>query len=381
MFFEDNTFEIMELENDILYESIHLDILKFSIMEDVYTENEDGFLNKIKNFIDNIIEKIKKFFINAKEAITNFFTRKKVDDKLEEIKEAIKENPELAKEQVTIPDHSGLDKLYKDTINVLKDNSEATTKAMERYKKERDAFIKGTVVLATTTVGLGTALGIITDLKDNKIHELEMQRNKAKSICDKRKTEIKNLENTIDKLRTDISDKSKEITEKNRIIRDQESEINIANTNSPIKRATFKVKKTINQVNDKKDDLTKSINDKKDNAVAVASVAHDAIQSSISTITGTFNAIANYKKSPMKSIRGAINKIGDTANDVVSGKAFRNAKDQQIQSREVMIETYGKKINQLNEILSKGVFKKHPKEYYEDELVRYTKKKEKLEKR
>jgi hypothetical protein len=153
----------------------------------------------------------------------------------------------------------------------------------------------------------------------------------------------------------------------------------MANTNSPIKRATFKVKKTINQVNDKKDDLTKSINDKKDNAVAVATVAHDAIQSSISTITGTFNAIANHKKSPMKSIHGAINKISNTANDVVSGKAFRNAKDQQIQSREVMIETYGKKINQLNEILSKGVFKKHPKKYYEDVLVRYTKEKEKLE--
>ena len=38
MFFEDNTFKIMTLENDILYESIHLDILKYSIMEDVYIE-------------------------------------------------------------------------------------------------------------------------------------------------------------------------------------------------------------------------------------------------------------------------------------------------------------------------------------------------------
>ena len=48
MFLEDNTFEIMTLENDILYESIHLDILKYSIMEDVYIENGESTKKKNK---------------------------------------------------------------------------------------------------------------------------------------------------------------------------------------------------------------------------------------------------------------------------------------------------------------------------------------------
>lgn len=149
-------------------------------MEDIYIESDDSFFDKVKKFIRDIIEKIKKFFSNAKDAITNFFTRKNIDDKIDEIKEAIKENPELAKEQVTIPDHSELDKLYKDTIDVLKDNSEATTKAMERYKKERDGLVKGTAILAATTVTLGAAVGIITHLKNNKIHDLEIAQKKQK---------------------------------------------------------------------------------------------------------------------------------------------------------------------------------------------------------
>lgn len=46
MFLGDNTFEIMTLENDILYESIHIDILKSSIMEDIYIENGESTKKK-----------------------------------------------------------------------------------------------------------------------------------------------------------------------------------------------------------------------------------------------------------------------------------------------------------------------------------------------
>ena len=69
MFLEDNTFEIMELENDILYESIHLDILKYSIMEDVYIEQGESS-SKFKTFVNNIIEKIKEHKPNKRR--TNF---------------------------------------------------------------------------------------------------------------------------------------------------------------------------------------------------------------------------------------------------------------------------------------------------------------------
>ena len=98
MFLEDSTFEIMTLENDILYESIHLDILKYSIMEDVYIEQGESS-SKFKTFVNNIIEKIKKFFINAKEAIINFFTKKAVNDKLDGIVQSIKKILNLVKDK------------------------------------------------------------------------------------------------------------------------------------------------------------------------------------------------------------------------------------------------------------------------------------------
>ena len=60
MFLEDSTFEIMELENDILYESIHLYILKSSIMEDIYIENYDSFFIELKNSLGVSLKKCRK---------------------------------------------------------------------------------------------------------------------------------------------------------------------------------------------------------------------------------------------------------------------------------------------------------------------------------
>ena len=160
MFLEDSTFEIMTLENDILYESIHLDILKYSIMEDVYIEQGESS-SKFKTFVNNIIEKIKKFFINAKEAIINFFTKKAVNDKLDDIEQSIKENPELGKRKVKIPDYKELDKLYEKTISDLEHRVEDSEKIMEKYKKERKRILIGA---GLTTVSLATAIGIVKNI-------------------------------------------------------------------------------------------------------------------------------------------------------------------------------------------------------------------------
>ena len=182
MFFEDNTFEIMTLENDILYESIHLDILKYSIMEDVYIEQGESS-SKFKTFVNNIIEKIKKFFINAKEAIINFFTKKAVNDKLDDIEQSIKENPELGKRKVKIPDYKELDKLYEKTISDLEHRVEDSEKIMEKYKKERKRILIGA---GLTTVSLATAIGIVknigkkTEEKLNKKIEDDMTNAKCK---------------------------------------------------------------------------------------------------------------------------------------------------------------------------------------------------------
>ena len=182
MFFEDNTFEIMTLENDILYESIHLDILKYSIMEDVYIEQGESS-SKFKTFVNNIIEKIKKFFINAKEAIINFFTKKAVNDKLDDIEQSIKENPELGKRKVKIPDYKELDKLYEKTISDLEHRVEDSEKIMEKYKKERKRILIGA---GLTTVSLATAIGIVknigkkTEEKLNKKIEDDITNTKCK---------------------------------------------------------------------------------------------------------------------------------------------------------------------------------------------------------
>lgn len=50
----------MTLENDILYESTHLDILKSSIMEDIYIENDDSFLIKLKKLLEISLKKCRK---------------------------------------------------------------------------------------------------------------------------------------------------------------------------------------------------------------------------------------------------------------------------------------------------------------------------------
>ena len=162
MFLEDNTFEIMTLENDILYESNHLDILKSSIMEDIYTENGNSAFDRFKKFIDSVVEKIKKFFINAKKVIINFFTKKAVNDKLNDIVQSIKENPELGKREVKIPDYKELDKLYEKTISDLEHRVEDSEKIMEKYKKERKRILIGAAGL--TTVSLATAIGIVKNI-------------------------------------------------------------------------------------------------------------------------------------------------------------------------------------------------------------------------
>ena len=160
MFLEDSTFEIMTLENDILYETIHLDILKSSIMEDIYIEQGESS-SKFKTFVNNIIEKIKTFFSNAKKAIINFFTKKAVNDKLDDIEQSIKENPELGKRKVKIPDYKELYKLYEKTISDLEHRVEDSEKIMEKYKKERKRILIGA---GLTTVSLATAIGIVKNI-------------------------------------------------------------------------------------------------------------------------------------------------------------------------------------------------------------------------
>ena len=60
MFFEDNTFEILSLEHDIFYENIRLDSLKYSIMEDIYTENENSAFDLLAMLLKKLNLSLKK---------------------------------------------------------------------------------------------------------------------------------------------------------------------------------------------------------------------------------------------------------------------------------------------------------------------------------
>ena len=77
------------------------------------------------------------------------------------IEQSIKENPELGKRKVKVPDYKELDKLYEKTISDLEHRVEDSEKIMEKYKKERKRILIGA---GLTTVSLATAIGIVKNI-------------------------------------------------------------------------------------------------------------------------------------------------------------------------------------------------------------------------
>lgn len=225
MFFEDNTFEILSLEHDIFYENIHLDSLKYSIMEDIYTENGNSAFDRFKKFIGSVVEKIKSFFKKVKDAISNFFTHKNINDKLNDLEKDIKENPELGKQKVKVHDYTKLEQLNDQAISDLNHRVESTEKIMEKYRKQRNGIIAAGIAITTLTFSVAvnmaknvenicnTRLRQKTDQVTDQINSVnkridDVQRNSSElsTLVDKQDSQISKNKEDINEIKYSIND-------------------------------------------------------------------------------------------------------------------------------------------------------------------------------
>ena len=239
MFFEDDTFEILSLENDIFYESIRLDSLKYSIMEDIYTENENSAFDRFKKFIDSVVKKIKSFFKKVKDAISDFFTHKNIDDKLNDLEKDIKENPELGKLKVKVHDYTKLEQLNNQAISDLNHRVESTEKIMEKYRKQRNGIIAAGI--ATTTLTFLAAVHMAKNVEGECNSRL---RQKTDQVTD----QINSVNERIDGVQRDISEVSTLMNNQDRQISKNKKDIN-------------EIKYSINDVKNDTDQNKKEISD------------------------------------------------------------------------------------------------------------------------
>lgn len=239
MFLEDNTFEILSLENDIFYESIRLDSLKYSIMEDIYTENGNSAFDRFKKFIDSVVEKIKSFFKKVKDAISDFFTHKNINDKLNDLEKDIKENPELGKQKVKVHDYTKLEQLNDQAISDLNHRVESTEKIMEKYRKQRNGIIAAGI--ATTTLTFLAAVHMAKNVEGECNSRL---RQKTDQVTD----QINSVNKRIDDVQRDSSELST-------LMNNQESQI------SKNKEDINEIKYSINDIKNDTDQNKKEISD------------------------------------------------------------------------------------------------------------------------
>ena len=239
MFFEDNTFEILSLEHDIFYENIRLDSLKYSIMEDIYTENGNSAFDRFKKFIGSVVEKIKSFFKKVKDAISDFFTHKNINDKLNDLEKDIKENPELGKQKVKVHDYTKLEQLNDQAISDLNHRVEATEKIMEKYRKRRNGIIAAGIAITTLTFSAAVAMAKNVE----NICNIRL-RQKTDQVTD----QINSVNERIDGVQRDISEVSTRMN-------NQESQI------SKNKEDINEIKYSINDIKNDTDQNKKEISD------------------------------------------------------------------------------------------------------------------------
>lgn len=315
---------------------------------------------KIKNFVDNIIEKIKKFFSNAKDAITNFFTRKNIDDKLDKIETAIKENPELGKQQISIPNYDDMHELYKKTISDLEGKVEDTEKTMAKYRNQRNTIMKAGAV---TTVTLAAGIGIVRHIGKKKQKELEFKNKELQAQCMKDKKEIEELEQEVADQRMENTKKAEQIESQKRIIRDQQTDIQTLQTRSPIRKFAYRTTKALDHVSDKKKDTAAVVAEKKAALAARAEVARDITVSTGTEIKDTVMAVISHPLRAVSTVKKGVHNIGEIIRNATSGELLASAKEKQQAGRDDEIERLKSICSQLKEIINSG---NYPKGYGED---------------
>lgn len=156
-------FEIFLLESDILYEKANLFILKNSII----CESDDAIIEAEKRqkddekklnikertieFIKKVIEKIKGIFHHAESSISKLNQTENINSIIDNVKESIKKDPELAKKEIDTVDINVINEFMKEskqlqerTIDQLSKcvTKDEVEKIVEDYITERDKQIK-----------------------------------------------------------------------------------------------------------------------------------------------------------------------------------------------------------------------------------------------
>lgn len=156
-------FEIFLLESDILYEKANLFILKNSIIcesDDAIIEAEKqqkddekklNIKERIIEFIKKVIEKIKGIFHHAESSISKLNQTENINSIIDNVKESIKKDPELAKKEIDTVDINVINEFMKEskqlqerTIDQLSKcvTKDEVEKIVEDYITERDKQIK-----------------------------------------------------------------------------------------------------------------------------------------------------------------------------------------------------------------------------------------------
>ena len=278
---------------------------------------------------------------------------------MNKIETAIKENPELGKQQISIPNYDDMHDLYKKTISDLEGKVENTEKTMEKYRKQRNTIMKAGAV---TTVTLAAGIGIVRHIGKKKREELEFNNKELQKQCIKDKEEIENLEQEIADQRMENSKKAEQIESQKRIIRDQKTDIQALQTRSPVKKFVYKTSKTLDHVSDKKKDTAAIIADKRAALAARAEVARDITVSTGIEIKDTTIAVISHPFKAVSSVKKGARNIGEIISKATSGKLLTSAKNKQQASRDNEIEKLKSICSKLTKAINSG---NYPKGYDE----------------
>lgn len=295
-----------------------------------------------KSLFERIIDKMKEIVEKVKEKIQSFITSKKVKDEVEKMENVVKNNPELGKEKVQIPDYSKLDKLNKEyTLKIIKGNEE---QLMIKYKKQRNFLVKN---LGFTIVTFAVALGMLTKYSKDKIQSLQNSLSKATDNVRKLERQNHNLSAENNELKTSNSKLSA-------LTKDLRQTIQANNEKNVIRRAKIRSAQLQGRAQYKKEQIEKNVEKQRvaaQNQVEILSCqakdSLDAVQNLVHAVIGPGNPI---KK--IMNISTAGNDVKDNIRDTVSGKGRENAKINVNNKKLDEIERIQKNIDKANKVLN-----------------------------
>ena len=273
----------LEEQFDDLYTSI--DIMNL-MSSDAFLESGDG-----KGFLNNFAEKINEVIRSLKRSITK--------TKLEESKTELENSPNVdLDKQVQITDYDKLQELNQDMLKAISTNQFEIEKKMEKYRKQRNAIIKGGALI---TLSLGALLRISTVRSKKQIDECERIADEAKRNCER-------YQRKLNEAKTDISKRKEKINELQSENEKMKNKIERMSTKNPVKKAKIVARQSSDVVSSKISDTQANI---KGNQIAM----HAQLE-----------VLKNASDDALNSTRELANIMHSEASNVKKGIALVSAK-------------------------------------------------------